>query len=72
VYLSLFSIIQYKFDKINESHDGRGTIRLASGLLDKAPLADEEASWRMKRDYLSPYYNTTTFNNNINNFKIRI
>ena len=45
------------FDNINEQY-GRGTIKLACGLLGKKPQDTEAASWEMKRDYLSKRYTT--------------
>jgi DNA polymerase V len=45
------------FDAINTRY-GRGTIKLATGLIGKKPQDEEEAAWQMKRDYLSPSYTT--------------
>jgi DNA polymerase V len=46
------------FDTINNRY-GRGTIKLATGLLGKKPQDEETAAaWQMRRDYLSPCYTT--------------
>jgi hypothetical protein len=45
------------FDAINERY-GRGTIKLATGLLGKKPQSNEALPFQMKREYLSPCYTT--------------
>jgi DNA polymerase V len=49
--------LMQSFDQINERY-GRGTIKLATGLLGKKPQDEEAAPWNMKREYLSPCYTT--------------
>jgi DNA polymerase V len=45
------------FDAINNRY-GRGTVKLASGLLGKHPQDNEPLLFKMKREYLSPRYTT--------------
>jgi len=47
------------FDKINDRY-GRGTIKLACGLVDKktATTDDTPSPFLLRRDYLSPRYTT--------------
>jgi len=45
------------FDKINDKY-GRGTIKLACGLIGKKPDDGETVPFLLKRDYLSPCYTT--------------
>jgi DNA polymerase V len=49
--------LMQSFDAINERY-GRGTIKLATGLLGKKPQSAEALPFQMKRDYLSPCYTT--------------
>jgi DNA polymerase V len=46
------------FDTINDRY-GRGTIKLACGLVGKNPETADTAAWSMKREYLSPSYTTS-------------
>jgi DNA polymerase V len=45
------------FDAINDRY-GRGTVKLACGMIGKKPPDTELLPWQMKREYLSPRYTT--------------